>query len=89
MKASVCREVQAHIQEPFWSISVAYRAAGETCDFGWDRHRLFDRAAAVVLHEMCLEANLATVTKVRAPARLVLVVTLARVVVLLCDALHC
>ncbi|GAB4819974.1 hypothetical protein N2152v2_007020 [Parachlorella kessleri] len=57
-------EVQAHIQEPFWSITVAYRASGESCDFSWDRHRMFDRAAAVVLHELCLESNLATVTKV-------------------------
>lgn len=59
-----CREIQAHISEPFWTISVWYRAPGESCEFSWARQRLYDQASAVLLHEMCLEVPIATVLEV-------------------------
>lgn len=57
-------EIQAHISEPFWYIQVLYREGGQACEFKWHRHRLFDQAAAAILHEMCTESPTATVTGV-------------------------
>ncbi len=66
----VCREIRAHVAEPFWYIHVTYRAPeGQQCTFHWRRGHLFDHAVATVLYEMCVEAPLATITRVR-PGRL-------------------
>ena len=56
--------------EPFWYIHVAYRAPeGQQCTFHWRRGHLFDHAVATVLYEMCVEAPLASITRV-SPAHL-------------------
>ena len=38
---------------------------GMEVNFSWRRHRLFDRAAVVVLFEKCLTARFAQVTKLQ------------------------
>ncbi|CAK0738823.1 hypothetical protein CVIRNUC_001098 [Coccomyxa viridis] len=60
-------EIRAHVAEPFWYIHVTYRAPeGQQCTFHWRRGHLFDHAVATVLYEMCVEAPLATITRVDA-----------------------
>ena len=62
---ALCREIRAHIAEPFWYIHVTYRAPeGQQCTFHWRRGHIFDHAVATVLYEMCVEAPLATITRV-------------------------
>lgn len=62
-----CREIQSFVTEPFWEIKVAYKAPDGkgACDFHWERGRLFDHAAAVMLYEPCVDSPLATVLRVR------------------------
>ena len=36
----------------------------KSCEFQWERGRLFDHTAAVILYEMCMEDPTATVLKV-------------------------
>lgn len=61
----LCREIQAHVPEDFWHIQVTHTGTDRrTCEFGWDRGRLFDHTAATILYELCVEQPLATVTKV-------------------------
>ena len=62
----LCREIEAHVSEPFWYIHVSYKAPKEpkACDFTWDRARLFDHPAATMLYEICVENPMATVLKV-------------------------
>ena len=63
---SLCREIRAHVAEPFWYLHVTYRAPeGQQCAFHWRRGHIFDHAVATVLYEMCVEAPLATITRVR------------------------
>ena len=60
----LCREIQAHISEPFWHIFVSYKARdGSACDFQWDRGHLFDYGVAMVMYEGCVESPMALVTK--------------------------
>lgn len=51
--------------EPFWSIKVMHQREGMNVNFSWARHRLFDRASAVILYERCLAAKKARVSKVQ------------------------
>ncbi|KAK5636693.1 hypothetical protein RRF57_012405 [Xylaria bambusicola] len=51
--------------EPFWAIKVMHKREGIDVHFSWARHRLFDRAAVIVLYERCLAAKKAKVTKVQ------------------------
>lgn len=61
-----CREIKAHVPEPFWRIVLSYAVQGQRpCEFAWARGRLFDHAIAAVLYDLCLSADVATVTKVR------------------------
>lgn len=64
------REIQAHVEEPFWYIYVAYASPAENakCEFDWSRHRLFDKFAAEMLFSLCADTKEATVTKVRPAA---------------------
>lgn len=61
----VCREIQAHVAEPFWYIYAEYCAPdGTSCKFDWNRGRLFDYFFSTILLELCSENTTATVTKV-------------------------
>ncbi len=64
-----CREIQAHVAEPFWYIYAMYRAPeGQSCTLHWQRDRLYDHVIATILYETCVDAPLATVTKVSSSA---------------------
>lgn len=63
--ALLCREIQSHISEPFWHMHCTLRTPdSKSCEFQWERGRLFDHTAAVILYEMCMEDPTATVLKV-------------------------
>ena len=63
--AVLCREIQSHISEPFWHLHCTLRTPdSKSCEFQWERGRLFDHTAAVILYEMCMEDPTATVLKV-------------------------
>ena len=55
--------VRNFVPETFWSIKVMHEREGMKVDFSWQRHRLFDRAAVVILFERCLNARIAKVSK--------------------------
>ncbi len=60
-----CREIRAHIAEPFWYIYVMYRTPeGQQCTFNWRRVHIYDHAIAAVMYETCVEAPTAKITKV-------------------------
>ncbi|EIE27522.1 prokaryotic type I DNA topoisomerase [Coccomyxa subellipsoidea C-169] len=64
-------EIQAHVAEPFWYIYAMYRAPeGQSCTLHWQRDRLYDHVIATILYETCVDAPLATVTKVDARQKL-------------------
>ena len=50
--------------EPFWYIHVMLERDDYKVEFKWERHRLFDQAAAVVLYEQCIMNPEARVTQV-------------------------
>ena len=64
-------KIEAFRSEKFWSISCEHesfdpdeRDGKLICHFSWDRRRLFDRFACIVLFDMCLEnGGEATVTR--------------------------
>lgn len=41
-----------------------YREGPKSCEFRWNRGRLYDAAAAAMLHELCAASPLATVASV-------------------------
>ncbi len=52
-----CREIRAHVSEPFWYIHVMYRTPeGQQCTFSWRRGHIYDHAIATVLYENCVDA---------------------------------
>ena len=57
--------VKNFVPEAFWSIKVAHQRDDMEVSFSWRRHRLFDRAAVVILFEKCLTARIAKVTKLQ------------------------
>lgn len=58
-------KVRNFIPEKFWSIKVLHKRDAMNVAFSWCRHRLFDRAAVVILFEKCLHARIARVTKLQ------------------------
>ena len=58
-------KVKNFIPEKFWSIQLVHQRDGMNVVFSWSRHRLFDRAAVIVLFERCLKSRLAKVTKLQ------------------------
>ena len=68
----LCRERKSHVPETFWNIVMKHRQDGKSTEFFWVRGRLFDHHIATVLYQMCLEASLATITKVRFPLLILL-----------------
>lgn len=51
--------------EPFWYMYAMYRAPeGQSCVLHWQRDRLYDHTVATILYETCVDAPMATVTKV-------------------------
>lgn len=57
-----CREIQSHIAENFWTIKLFYRDDKKgSCEFLWDRGRLFDKYVVESYHNECLSVNTATV----------------------------
>ncbi|CAL8463456.1 g2990 [Coccomyxa elongata] len=64
-------EIRAHVAEPFWYIYAMYRAPeGQSCVLHWQRDRLYDHTIATILYETCVDAPMATVTKVDARQKL-------------------
>ncbi|CAK1547296.1 unnamed protein product [Leptosia nina] len=59
------RAVENFVSEPFWKIKVNHTLNGLSVDFNWERVRLFDQDACQVLHDICSESPLATVTDVK------------------------
>ena len=57
--------VKNFVPEAFWSIKVMHQRDGMDVTFSWRRHRLFDRAAVIILFERCLTARMAKVTKLQ------------------------
>ena len=57
--------VKNFVPETFWSIKVMHQRDGMDVTFSWRRHRLFDRAAVVILFERCLTARMAKVTNLQ------------------------
>ncbi|CBZ54216.1 putative DNA topoisomerase III alpha [Neospora caninum Liverpool] len=71
-------EVENFVREAYWTIRVTINKLDDekgpnapplSVDFTWDRQRLFDQLAVLVLYEMCLENPVATVTDVRGTER--------------------
>ncbi|MDI1486933.1 MAG: DNA topoisomerase [Ramalina farinacea] len=58
-------KVRNFIPEEFWSIKVLHKRDSIDVAFSWRRHRLFDRAAVVILFEKCLRARIAKVIKLQ------------------------
>ncbi|CAF4845799.1 unnamed protein product [Pieris macdunnoughi] len=59
------RAVENFVAEPFWKLKVNHTMNGLSVDFNWERVRLFDQEACQVLHDICTESPLATVTDVK------------------------
>ncbi|SLM39842.1 dna topoisomerase iii [Lasallia pustulata] len=57
--------VRNFVPEEFWSIKVMHRRNDIDVTFHWGRYRLFDRVAVVILFERCLDARVATVSKMQ------------------------
>ena len=57
--------VKNFVPESFWSIKVEHNREGIDVVFNWNRVRLFDHAAVVILFERCIVAKTAKVTKVQ------------------------
>eukprot|EP00727_Mastigamoeba_balamuthi_P009279 m51a1_g4974 putative dna topoisomerase iii (1265) ;mRNA; r:13124-18365 len=65
-------EVARFVREPFWSIRVVVERGDGQAVFLWERVRLFDRAACLLLYEPCVAAAAAaqaTVTRVESRPR--------------------
>jgi hypothetical protein len=65
------REIQSHVSEPFWYISISYSEAAPSrarADFTWDRGRLFDQHMAALLYEVrqCVEGGCVACSGARA-----------------------
>ncbi|EDV27024.1 uncharacterized protein TRIADDRAFT_22834 [Trichoplax adhaerens] len=58
------KEIDAFISEDFYKIKVTLDTEDGVIDFNWKRVRLFYRHACEVIHQICLENPLATVTSV-------------------------
>lgn len=58
-------KVQKFVPENFWGIKVTHKKDGLSVTFNWERHRLFDRPAVIILYERCLSAKHAKVVKVQ------------------------
>jgi DNA topoisomerase-3 len=64
------KKIKSFVPEPFWSIKVVHVKDDISVTFNWDRNRLFDRMAVVILFERCLVARVARVVSVaKKPAR--------------------
>lgn len=59
-------EIEAFVPEQFWGITVRYKdpnAPATEANFQWNRGRLFDRLACMVLYEQCVKEPLARIVK--------------------------
>ncbi|XP_031765150.2 DNA topoisomerase 3-alpha [Galleria mellonella] len=59
------RAVENFVAEPFWKIKVNHTMNDLSVDFSWERHRLFDREACQVLHDICIGNPQAKVCEVK------------------------
>ena len=57
--------VRNFVPETFWSIKIMHKRDDIEVTFSWQRHRLFDRMAIIVLFERCLAARIAKVSKIQ------------------------
>jgi DNA topoisomerase-3 len=51
--------------EDFWHIDVAVKKDDNTVKFAWNRTRLFDRLATVLLYQKCMKSDKAKITSVK------------------------
>ncbi|XP_057419211.1 DNA topoisomerase 3-alpha isoform X2 [Lotus japonicus] len=58
-------EIQAHEPEEFWTINCSHRSDEGLANFSWMRGHVFDYTCAVIIYEMCIEGQTATVSNVR------------------------
>lgn len=67
-------KVRSFVPETFWFIHLALERDESSVDFRWQRHRLFDIDAAILLYEMCIEHPQATVVQTESRQKLKLFV---------------
>ncbi|RYH14326.1 type IA DNA topoisomerase [archaeon] len=65
--------IKSFIPEKFWYITLELDIQTEnhtkqTVSFTWDRHRLYDKYATLILYEACVESTLIVVTKAQEKA---------------------
>ena len=58
-------KVRNFIPEQFWTIKIIQDREEIQVSFSWQRQRLFDRAAVVIIFERCINARVARVIKVQ------------------------
>ncbi|KAI9140419.1 DNA topoisomerase [Paraphysoderma sedebokerense] len=58
-------KVENFVAEDFWKIEVTVNREGKTCQFSWNRGRLFDQHFCLVLYERCVEEPMAKVKDVK------------------------
>lgn len=57
------------VPETFWYIHLALERDGDAVNFHWQRNRLFDVQAALLLYEMCIDQPQATVIKTESKSK--------------------
>eukprot|EP00897_Mesotaenium_endlicherianum_P006293 jgi/Mesen1/5692/ME000288S04901 len=62
-------QIQAHVPEDFWYIHCSYADPAERVSANFKRGILFDRRAATIIYEICVENPTATVTDVSGQER--------------------
>ena len=59
------KEIENFIPEAFWKIKVVHEVDMAKVEFNWKRNRLFDKTAAQIYHDICLENPKAKVIAVK------------------------
>ncbi|EPY50273.1 DNA topoisomerase III [Schizosaccharomyces cryophilus OY26] len=64
------QRVEDFVPENFWSLKLVDKRERQTVNFSWKRNRVYDRLAAILFLENCLDAKIAKVVKVnKKPAK--------------------
>ncbi|WBW74315.1 DNA topoisomerase III [Schizosaccharomyces osmophilus] len=58
------QRVEDFVPENFWSLKLVDKRERQTVNFTWKRNRVYDRLAAILFLEHCLDAKVAKVVKV-------------------------
>uniref|UniRef100_A0A7E4VQF8 DNA topoisomerase n=1 Tax=Panagrellus redivivus TaxID=6233 RepID=A0A7E4VQF8_PANRE len=59
------KAIKDFVPEPFWRLVGKHKRDGVDVEFVWDRNRLFDKQITETFHEVCNDADYATVTSVQ------------------------